>query len=45
MDGLVKRYLPLEKMIVVVVGDKNQNLKPVKKLGYVIVELYFDGNP
>jgi zinc protease len=45
IDGLAKRYLPLEKMIVVVVGDKNQNLEPVKKLGYEVVELDIDGNP
>jgi len=32
-------------MIVVVVGDKNQNLEPVKKLGYEVVELDIDGNP
>lgn len=45
IDGLAKRYLPLEKLIVVVVGDKTQNLEPVKKLGYEVIELDLDGNP
>ena len=37
IDGLAKRYLPLEKMIVVVVGDKASNIELVRKLGYEVV--------
>lgn len=45
IDGLAKRYLPLDKMIVVVVGDKESNWDKVAKLGYEMVELDIDGNP
>jgi zinc protease len=45
IDGLAKRYLPLEKMIVVVVGDRATNLEKVKKLGYPVIELDMEGNP
>ena len=45
IDGLAKRYLPLEKMIIVVVGDKATNFEKVQKLGYPVVELDNDGNP
>lgn len=45
IDGLAKRYLPLEKMVIVVVGDKATNFEKVKKLGYPVVELDTEGNP
>jgi zinc protease len=45
IDGLAKRYLPLEKMIVVVVGDKASNFEKVKMLGYPVIELDMEGNP
>jgi zinc protease len=45
IDGLAKRYLPLEKMIVVVVGDKASNFDKVKSLGYPVIELDMEGNP
>lgn len=45
IDSFAKRYLPLEKMIVVVVGDKAKVMEPVKKLGYEVVELDADGRP
>ena len=44
IDGLAKRYLPLEKMVVVVVGDKASLMESVKKLGYEVVELDAEGN-
>jgi zinc protease len=43
IDGLAKRYLPLEKMIVVVVGDKASNMEQIRKLGYEVVELDTQG--
>lgn len=45
IDALAKRYLPLDKMIIVVVGDKASNLDKVKALGYEVIELDVDGNP
>jgi len=45
IDALAKRYLPLDKMIIVVVGDKASNMDKVKALGYEVIELDVDGNP
>jgi zinc protease len=45
INGLAKRHLPTDKMIVVVVGDKATNFDKVKALGYEVVELDIDGNP
>jgi zinc protease len=42
IDGLAKRYLPLDRMYVLVVGDKASLLEPLKKLGYEVVELSID---
>jgi hypothetical protein len=42
---LAKRYLPLEKMIMLVVGDKETTLASLKDLGYPIVELNTEGGP
>jgi zinc protease len=44
IDGLAKRYLPTDKMIVVVVGDKASNWDKIKALGYPVVELDTEGN-
>jgi zinc protease len=41
---LAKKHLPIEKMVVVVVGDKATNLDKVKALGYEVVELDAEGN-
>jgi len=38
-DAYAKRYLPLEKMVVVVVGDRDAVLEPIKKLGYEVLEV------
>ena len=45
IDGLAKRYLPIEKMIILVVGDKESNWDKIAKLGYDMIELDIDGNP
>ncbi|MEZ5174388.1 MAG: pitrilysin family protein [Bacteroidia bacterium] len=45
IDGLAKRYLPTDKMIVVVVGDKASNWDKIAALGYEMIELDIDGNP
>ncbi|WP_133273977.1 M16 family metallopeptidase [Hymenobacter radiodurans] len=38
------KYLPLESMVLVVTGDKQQ-LPELQKLGYEVIELDLDGNP
>jgi zinc protease len=44
VDALAKKALPAEKMLILVVGDK-QLVKPgLEKLGYEVVELDKDGN-
>jgi zinc protease len=45
IDAMAKRYLDLNKMVIVVVGDKQSILPGLQKLGYDIVELDADGNP
>jgi zinc protease len=42
IDGLAKRYLPLDRMYVLVVGDRSSLLEPLKKLGYEVEELSMD---
>jgi zinc protease len=44
INALAKKHLPLDKMIVVVVGDKASNLEKVKALGYEVIELDAEGN-
>jgi zinc protease len=44
INALAKKHLPLDKMIVVVVGDKATNLDKVKALGYEVIELDAEGN-
>ena len=45
VDELAKKHLPVENMIIVVVGDKASNFDAVAALGYPIVELDVEGNP
>ena len=44
IDQLAKKYLPFEKMIILVVGDKTSNFDKLSKLGYEVVELDINGN-
>jgi zinc protease len=45
LDALAKKNLPLDKMIITVVGDKKSIYEGLSKLGYEIVELDADGKP
>ncbi len=45
IDRLAKKYLPLEKMLILVVGDKNIVKESIDKLGYPVVELTTDAEP
>lgn len=45
INALAAKHLPLEKMIMLVVGDKAVILNDLKALGYPIVELDTEGNP
>ncbi|RKR81300.1 zinc protease [Mucilaginibacter gracilis] len=45
VDALAAKYLDLNKMIILVVGDKDRILPGLQKLGYDIVELNADGEP
>lgn len=44
IDARAKKYLPLNNMIILVVGDKASNFEKVKALGYEITELDLNGN-
>lgn len=44
LDALAKKYLDMNKMVILVVGDKASTLPGLQKLGYEIVELDADGN-
>ncbi|MEX1188112.1 MAG: pitrilysin family protein [Bacteroidia bacterium] len=44
INGLAKRHLPIEKMIVLVVGDKESNWDKIAKMGYEMVEVDIEGN-
>jgi zinc protease len=44
VDALTKKWLVLDKMNILLVGDKAKILPGVQKLGYEIVELDVDGN-
>jgi zinc protease len=44
MTSVAKKYLQLEKMNILLVGDKQKIFQGVKKLGYDIIELDTDGN-
>lgn len=45
VNALAKTHLPVENMIIVVVGDKASTFESVMALGYPIVELDVEGNP
>lgn len=44
INEIAKKYLPYDKMNILVVGDKEQVFAKLKKLGYEIVELDVNGN-
>jgi len=45
IDARAKKHLPLDNMLILVVGDKATNFDKVKALGYEVVELDLNGNP
>lgn len=45
INGIAKKYLDVNKMNIVLVGDKALILPGLKRLGYEIVEVDADGNP
>ncbi len=45
LDALAKKHLPVNKMHIVVVGDKKTVLSKLKQLDYEVVELDMYGNP
>jgi zinc protease len=45
IDGLAAKYLDINKMVILVVGDKDRILPGLQKLGYEIIELDADGEP
>jgi zinc protease len=45
IDAISKKYIDVNKMNILVVGDKAKILPGLQKLGYEIVELDADGNP
>lgn len=44
IDALAKKYLNVNNMVIVVVGDKQSTLPGLQKLGYEVIELDSDGN-
>jgi zinc protease len=44
MDALAKKYLEMDKMNIVLVGDKQKILPGLQAMGYEIVELNADGD-
>jgi zinc protease len=45
IDAVAKKYLDVDKMNIVLVGDKKKILPGLQKFGYEIVELDTEGNP
>jgi zinc protease len=45
LDAVAKKYFDVNKMNIVLVGDKKKILPGLQRLGYEIVELDADGNP
>lgn len=45
IDALAKKWIDINKMNILLVGDKEKILPGLQKLGYEIVELDVDGNP
>ncbi len=44
INTLAKKHLPYDKMIILVVGDKDKIYDKISKLGYEVVELDTEGN-
>ena len=44
LDALAKKWLDVDKMNILLVGDKAKILPGLQKMGYEIVELDVDGN-
>lgn len=44
INALAKKNLPMDKMVIFVLGDKAMNFEKVKKLGYDVVEIDAEGN-
>lgn len=44
INGLAKKNLPMDKLVIFVLGDKASNMEKVKKLGYDVIEIDNDGN-
>jgi zinc protease len=44
-NALIKKYIDINKMNIVLVGDKDKILPGLQRLGYDIVELDAEGNP
>ena len=44
-NSLIQKYIDLDKMNIVLVGDKERILPGLQKLGYKIIELDTYGNP
>lgn len=44
IDEMAKKYLPVDNMVIVVVGDKKSLKTKLEKLGYEVVELDKEGN-
>jgi len=44
INELAKKNLPIDKLVIFVLGDKATNLEKIKKLGFDVVELDNDGN-
>ncbi len=42
IDAMAKELLPFDKMVIVIVGDKDKVQKPLEKLGYKVVEYKLD---
>jgi zinc protease len=45
IDALAKKYLPYDKMVIVVVGDKAKVFDQLTKLGYEVEQMDVNGVP
>lgn len=45
IDAVAKKWINVDKLNILIVGDKEKIQEGIKKLGYEIVELDVDGNP
>lgn len=44
IDGIAKKYLDIDKMNILLVGDKKKILPGLQSMGYEIIELDADAN-